>query len=330
MRRLLPSSLSLSSWSSPLAGIRRRLTKLGRIGATVVLVLAGYGVFMVGGAVWISHVDDDIEFIGTAPPPGGSRAVALTAALIDREIEVNGWTANTPPFLPSVLLDDMPEFQMGMISALSRFAIEMADQLGRSRGSSNEDTDLAGAAGLLAYPGDRWYVDFRSGLSVTPASHEQYRQARSALLAYNARVASGEAVFEARSDNLLFALNRIAGDLGGASARIDEHIATKSGGFLISLDSDNLFYANKGRLYAYLLLLRELSRDFDAVISERQLGTVWRDLLRSLQAAVEMRPLSVVDGSPDGQLFPNHLAVQGFYLLRARTKLRELTDILRN
>ncbi len=29
-----------------------------------------------------------------------------------------------------------------------------------------------------------------------------------------------------------------------------------------------------------------------------------------------------------GWLWPNHLTAQGFYLLRARTQLRELTNIL--
>ena len=36
----------------------------------------------------------------------------------------------------------------------------------------------------------------------------------------------------------------------------------------------------------------------------------------------------IVNGKPDGQLQPNHLAVQGFYLLRARTQLREISNIL--
>jgi hypothetical protein len=38
--------------------------------------------------------------------------------------------------------------------------------------------------------------------------------------------------------------------------------------------------------------------------------------------------LIVWNGYPDGLLIPNHLAAQGFYLLRARTQLRELTSIL--
>jgi len=36
----------------------------------------------------------------------------------------------------------------------------------------------------------------------------------------------------------------------------------------------------------------------------------------------------VFNASPSSQFIPNHLAVQGFYLLRARTQLREVTNIL--
>jgi len=37
----------------------------------------------------------------------------------------------------------------------------------------------------------------------------------------------------------------------------------------------------------------------------------------------------VVNGAADSQFLPSHLVAQGFYLLRARTQLREVADILR-
>ncbi len=44
--------------------------------------------------------------------------------------------------------------------------------------------------------------------------------------------------------------------------------------------------------------------------------------------AAQLDPWVVWNGYPDGFLIPNHLAAQGFYLLRARTQLREITAIL--
>ena len=52
----------------------------------------------------------------------------------------------------------MPNFQHGIQQALARFATEMADQIGRSRGSASADHDLNEARGLLNYAPDIWYV----------------------------------------------------------------------------------------------------------------------------------------------------------------------------
>ena len=51
-------------------------------------------------------------------------------------------------------------------------------------------------------------------------------------------------------------------------------------------------------------------------------------MLESLRHTAELSPMVVVNGKPDAQAMPSHLAAQGFYLLRARTKLREITNIL--
>ena len=44
--------------------------------------------------------------------------------------------------------------------------------------------------------------------------------------------------------------------------------------------------------------------------------------------AASLQPWWIVNGRPDSQLWPSHLAAQGFFLLRARTQLREVANIL--
>jgi len=56
--------------------------------------------------------------------------------------------------------------------------------------------------------------------------------------------------------------------------------------------------------------------------------TVWQQMLESLRTAAEMNPAIVSNGAGDGLFTPSHLEVQGFYLLRARTQLREVANIL--
>ena len=92
--------------------------------------------------------------------------------------------------------------------------------------------------------------------------------------------------------------------------------------------ADDDFYNAKGRLYAYYKILEALGKDFQQVLAERNAQALWTNMLESFRIAAGMNPLVVSNGAPDGLLFPNHLAAQGFYLLRGRTQLRELTSVL--
>ena len=293
--------------------------------AILVLILLYYPI----GMFVVHKVDDDIDFAPSAADTvdGGSMAVSYAAGLIDREVNENSWTANDPFFQPGTLLDNMPNFQQGIMSALARFGFELTDQLGRTRGSSEADPDLQRAAGLLQYPGNVWIWNPSVSLAPRASSESQYRDARSRLLAYNARLAKGEANYDIRADNLLATLERFAADLGSSSALIDRHLSEEAGSFFDS-DADDIFYFTKGKLYGYYMVLQGLGADFQPIIKERNLQKPWDEMMESFRKAALLDPWVVVNGAPDAQFQPNHLAMQGFYLLRARTQLREISNIL--
>jgi len=291
--------------------------------ALIVLAILYYGI----GMVWFHHIDDDSAFgEGSGSPVQGSHAVAVAAALIDREVNQNRWLANDPFFMPGYLLDNTPAFQTGIIQAISRFAIELTDQIARVRGSSQIDADTDSAAGRLKYPADVWIFEW-SSRPVQPSSESQYRRAKEDLTRYNARLATGDAVFEHRADNLQGSLERIASDVGSSSAALIEHIDSHAGGWF-DFHADELFYNNKGRLYAYYLILRGLGRDYEAIIAQRDLDATWAAMLESFRRAATLYPWMVTNGTLDGMAVPNHLAAQGFLLMRARTQLREVSNIL--
>ncbi|HEX6144071.1 MAG TPA: DUF2333 family protein, partial [Geminicoccaceae bacterium] len=293
-----------------------------------VVLVALIVLYYVVGALWLHEIDDDITFaVESTAPEGGSRAVAVAADLIDREINQNRWIANDPFFMPGALLDNMPNFQQGVVAALSRTAIEFGDQIARTRGSSQIDRDLDTASGLLKYPGTVWIFDLSTSWAPTASSESQYRRAMTALRSYNQRLAADQAVFEIRADNLLATLDRIAADLGSASATLDRHVDLHAGAMIDTL-ADDIFYVNKGRLYAYYLVLRELGVDFENVVRGRELVSLWTQLLDSLADAATLQPWVVINGDPASLVRPSHLASQGFYLLRARTQLREISNIL--
>lgn len=301
---------------------RRRLWLL------LVVLLGLIALYYLGGMVWLSTIDDDPAFaVESSAPEGGSRTVALAADLIDREINSHRWVANDPFFMPGAALDNMPSFQRGIVAALSRLAIEFGDQIARTRASSRIDPDLDTAAGLLKYPGTVWIFDPSTSWAPTASSESQYRRAMRALRSYNERLANGQAVFETRADNLQATIERITADIGSSSAALEQHLDLY-GGSWFDVTADDLFYNTKGRLYAYHLILRELGTDFENVVRERELQAAWGQMVDSLQDAATLQPWVVVNGEPDAQLWPSHLASQGFSLLRARTQLKEISNIL--
>jgi len=321
LRSKLPS-FSRAPGSAP-SGLRRGGRIIAGVVAAILLLYYPVGMFL-------AHtVNDDVQFTvpGDARPANGSRAVSMAVALIARETEQTTWVANNPWIFPSAALDNMPNFQIGLMYALSRFAIEMTDALGRTRGSSQVDPDLDKASGLLKYDGTIWFWEPSTSLLPTASAEKQYTSAKKSLERYNQRLSDGTAVFDRRADNLISFLDRVGSDLGSASASLDARATASNAGWF-DTSADDIFYATKGRLYGYYLLLRELGIDFKDVIAEKKAQGVWQQMIDSLRTAAEMDPLIVSNGANDGLFVPSHLEVQGFYLLRARTQLREVANIL--
>ena len=119
--------LRLPRFSLGLAGLWT-----GRALLALLILIALYYVL---GPLIVHRIDDDPAFAAPAAAAGGgSRAVAIAAALLEREVDDHQWVANDPFFLPGAVLDNMPNYQQGIVAALSRFGIEMTDQIGRTRG----------------------------------------------------------------------------------------------------------------------------------------------------------------------------------------------------
>lgn len=272
------------------------------------------------------RLDADPDFAPPNAVVGGSHAVNMTAGLIERETVTHRWSVNDPIFFPTAFLDNMPNFQRGLIRSISRFTTELEDQFGRLRGSSAIDPDLERAAGLLQFPPDVWLFDFEQSLLPVQPADTQYQAALRSLNAYNERVASGSAPFERRADALAMAVQRIASDLGSRAALVDEHV--RRDGFIIDFVSDDVFYFNKGMTYGYYLMLRELGRDFEQLIEQQGLGGMWEQALDSLRLASQLRPLIVMNGGGDASFFANHLHQQGFYMKRAILQLDEVARVM--
>ena len=303
-----------------------RIGRGARIALGVAIVLV---VFYPLAAWYYSTIDDNPDFgpRSDAGAPHESQTAIAMIALIDREVNKHGWAASAPFYEPPALLDNMPNYQEGIVGALSVVALALRDRMGHTADTPDGDSDLGSAAELLQYPPDVWFWNPRQSLWPRAPSDDQYLRARAALASYNDSLAGGEAQFDASAENLQAILARVSDDLGASSATIEYHVDRASGS-LIEERSDDIFYKTKGRMYGYYIVLKGMQIDFAGVIRERHLQATWGSMMASLRAAISMRPSIVLDGAPDSDFVPCTLCGEGFYVLRVRSELQTIENAL--
>jgi hypothetical protein len=296
----------------------RRLPALAAIGVLLAILLY----YPVGA--WRFHViDDDANFVPSYQN-GQSLSVAIAAALIHREVDIHGWVANKPFFMPAAILDDMPNYQIGIIAATARFAQSMNEAKQGVSEPSTADADLDHAADLLRYAPDVWHFDQTSPWNTVPSSDKQYRNAGWALENYNHRLIAGETTLPQGAGALRHLAERAAEDMEAVAAGLSRPIGPRG-----DWRSDKAFWQAKGHAYAQFLMLRGLGADYADLLAERGQIEAWSLMLAELQHAAAPRPWFVTHGSDDSLFLPNHLANEGFHLLRAHAELMRIAEALR-
>jgi Uncharacterized protein conserved in bacteria (DUF2333) len=302
---------------------RRWGWRMGGIGLALLLLLGYYLL----GALLLTRVDDTLNFRpGKADlPAGGSETAAMMSALLDREVNGYGWKPNNPWIYPTALMDNMPNYQLGILASLRPVGLELRDSVGRLRGSGGTDADLEAVYSAISYAPDRWFIGSKFPF-LGMSSESQYRDAIKGLRQYNARVGSGQATYERRVDTLVRLLDRLSLSLGNASNDLDKRMQSPGG--LFDTKADDVFYRTKGQCYAAYLLLSAMRNDYSGVVKDRAVANLWADMMDELKQAVVLDPWIVSNGKSDDVLVQNHLAAQGVHLERARQRLREISGIL--
>ncbi|RVH74338.1 DUF2333 family protein, partial [Sinorhizobium meliloti] len=88
------------------------------------------------------------------------------------------------------------------------------------------------------------------------------------------------------------------------------------------------FWFAFGQLYGYYGILSAAGADFESVVTQRGLAPIYTETMKQLRAALRIQPLIISNGREDGWIMPTHLATMGFYILRVRSNLVEMRDIL--
>jgi hypothetical protein len=283
-----------------------------------------------------------------AETPAGERTV-VGYSTVHTLIDVLNWLLEKPGgyltndvMPPGVWLDNMPSFELGVLTQCRDLARVLRNYHSRSQSQSIEDVELALAEQALNTDNESWLF---------PPAEVRYDEALAALQLYETRLTANPAgaQFYARADNLrewlavaelrLGSLSqrlsasvgqvRVNTDLGGAPTGA---ATTEADGDVIVktpwLEIDEVFYEARGTAWALLLFLRAAQFDFERTLEDKNAVVSLRQIIRELEEGLRpVRSPVILNGQGFG-MFPNHSLVLASYLSRAHSAVADLRRLL--
>lgn len=244
---------------------------------------------------------------------------------------------------PGVWLDNMPSFELGVLTQSRDLARVLRNYYSRSQSQSLEDDDLALAEPALNTDSNSWLL---------PPAETRYGEAVAALLRYRDRLTDAQpsnGQFFARADNLREWLAVVELRLGNLSQRLSASVGQvrvntdlsgaptgeaarePAGDVLVKtpwLEIDNVFYEARGTAWALLLFLRAAQFDFERTLEDKNAVVSLRQIIRELEEGLApIRSPMILNGQGFG-LFPNHSLVLASYLSRAHSAVADLRRLL--
>ncbi len=262
------------------------------------------------------------EYEAAAPEPNNSATVETLAFIIDQEVNQNYWTPALPFFFPSYFLDNMPSYQLGILSSLTNFSAAFSKKISNKIVDETSPGRLKEAAQFLNDNGKTWL--FSTEKKLTSSSASDFRRARKQYLKYDNELAKGSEIFYKNPEDLAFFVTEISKSLNQSQIELEKQIREENSSF-IDFKADNIFYYHQGRMYAYLLILKGLGRDYKDIIVEHNLYHSWVKTLKALEDGVKLSPLTVRNAALNSSIAPNHLDYLAFDCLKAQKAMQTIS-----
>jgi len=300
----------------------RKKTLAILVGALILIGWIGGGLALHFGQIRHNRLgyDIDTQFPANQPFRPGEIFASTLAALMDHELHSTfGWRPNDF-FLwgPKVLADNNADRQLGIIMAVRETTRIFKDHL--TKVSSNEyDPNLVVADTDFRNDAERW---------ILPAPETKYADGVAHLRAYVAGLhANPETSRELnqRSVEMVRLFQTWTDLLGDAHAKL--YLTDSYGGKRIhSWDCDHLFYHAQGYAHVMFYMMKAVRREYAGQIKEDPvLATLCDEVTEALGKAAMLKPLIVLNGSPDG-LFANHRRNLDTYIAEARQKMYSIRE----
>lgn len=288
-----------------------------------------------------AEVTKDATAAGVSPVVGYTTTTALirvSEALMNKP---GGYLSNDA-MPPSVLLDNIPAWEFGVLEMTRDLALAMRKEFSRSQSQSQADQFLKKAQPLFN-------IDHRSW--AMPSAEGEYTEAISLLYAYRAALSDPQnpSQFYARTDNLRDWLNEVSKRLGSYSQRLSASVgreqinndlagdtAAQQSNYSTSIIQlktswwkiDDEFYEARGACWALLNFLKAIEIDFNDVLEKKNAKVSVQQIIRELEESQQAvwSPM-ILNGSGFG-LVANHSLVMANYISRANAAIIDLNDLL--
>ncbi len=308
---------------------RSQIRGYGRIAVLVVLLLV---VFSVVVMVINSRKPHYFALEGLDKKVKGAHFIKVNELLI--KDMADNWMPNDL-FWPTALLDNMPNFQLGVLEVVRYNGRVLRDNLSRTRTTDRLDPSAEAAFTNLSNDPFKWWF---------PSAESKWTLALTQLELYNQNLSSGRSHFYPRADNLIELLNQYLSLMGGVNTRlinaprdmkttlgIEEQKDRTSPAPNVNIDipwhliDDNFYYA-QGVAFALHESFRAIRVDFNEVLTDKNSVTLVDKILEILSRC-DFEPIIIFNGDPDS-IFANHsLNLSGIFN-DARQKMNSLTVAL--
>jgi len=273
----------------------------------------------------------------------GSVTTAALMGVMETLLDKPGGFLHNDRFPPGLWLDNIPNWEYGVLIQSRDLARAMREVHSRSQSQSTEDPDLAMAEPRLNFQSDSW---------VLPASESEYRTGLKYLRSYSRRLSdvnASDAQFYARADNLRYWLSTVDIRLGSLSQRLSASVgqhrvntdlagdqsATQStsapGEMLVRTpwtEIDDIFFEARGTAWALIHFLKAAQVDFGDVLKDKNAEVSMTQIIRELEGTQETvwSPM-ILNGTGFGML-ANHSLVMASFISRANAAIVDLRDLL--
>jgi len=313
-----------------------KIQKAGSSKARVILtllIIIALGVFILVDMAINSVKPKPLKTVSYDKSVKGSAFVRTNQALI-KQMMAN-WMPNDI-FWPTVLLDNMPNFQLGELEVVRYNVRVLRDNLSRMRTTDKLDPSVEKAFTALANDPYKWWF---------PSAESKWKEAYQYLDRYHQNLLKGQSSFYPRADNLIELLSQYASLMGGANTRlihaphdIREVLAVegekqqKGAEQVVEVNipwyrvDDNFYYA-QGIAYALNESFKAIRTDFINVLIDKNSLVLVDKILEDL-GRCNFEPLIVFNGGP-GSIFANHSLNLSSIFNDARQKVNSLIVALR-